>query len=49
MVLQSGRRAICTPEKPVVVSAGAATIGLHPATETGLRASYFLDYGARSR
>jgi UDP-3-O-acyl N-acetylglucosamine deacetylase len=46
VVLQSGRRAICTPEKPVVVSAGSATIGLHPATETGLRASYFLDYGA---
>jgi UDP-3-O-acyl N-acetylglucosamine deacetylase len=46
VVLQSGRRAICTPEKPVVVSAGSATIGLHPATETGLRASYLLDYGA---
>jgi UDP-3-O-acyl N-acetylglucosamine deacetylase len=45
-VLQSGHRMICTPEKPVVVSTGSATIGLHPTTETGLRASYFLDYGA---
>lgn len=43
--LQTGRRAIRTPAAPIVVSAGGATIALHPATESGLRASYLLDYG----
>src|SRR5439155_10425102 len=44
-VVQSARRAVWSPTEPVIVSAGGATIGLHPATEPGLRASYTLNYG----
>jgi UDP-3-O-acyl N-acetylglucosamine deacetylase len=43
--LQSARRSIYSPAEPLVVSAGGATVALHPATEPGLRASYLLDYG----
>jgi UDP-3-O-acyl N-acetylglucosamine deacetylase len=45
-VIQFARRAVWTVSKPVVAEAGGATIGLHPADGTGLRASYMLDYGA---
>jgi UDP-3-O-acyl N-acetylglucosamine deacetylase len=45
-VLQIARRPICTVDTPIIVSSGGATIGLHPAVGTGLRASYLLDYGA---
>jgi UDP-3-O-acyl N-acetylglucosamine deacetylase len=44
-VVQTARRPIRTPLTPVVISAGGATIGLHPAAGTELRASYHLDYG----
>jgi UDP-3-O-acyl N-acetylglucosamine deacetylase len=44
--LQVGRRPVWGVSSPVVVSAGGATIGLHPAEGPGLRASYLLDYGA---
>ncbi|HJZ53922.1 MAG TPA: UDP-3-O-acyl-N-acetylglucosamine deacetylase [Gemmataceae bacterium] len=45
MAIQSAPRAIWSPSEPIVVAAGGATLGLHPATEPGLRASYILDYG----
>jgi UDP-3-O-[3-hydroxymyristoyl] N-acetylglucosamine deacetylase len=44
-VNQAAHRPIYTPTAPVVVSRGGATIGLHPAADTELRASYLLDYG----
>jgi UDP-3-O-acyl N-acetylglucosamine deacetylase len=44
-VLQSGRRAVWGVDSPVVVSAGGATVGIHPADQPGLRVSYLLDYG----
>ena len=44
-VIQSASRPIYTPTAPVVVSRDGATIGLHPAADTELRASYLLDYG----
>jgi UDP-3-O-acyl N-acetylglucosamine deacetylase len=44
-VLQTERRAVWGVAEPVIVSAGGATIGLHPADGPGLRVSYFLDYG----
>jgi UDP-3-O-acyl N-acetylglucosamine deacetylase len=45
-VLQYARRPIWAVSHPVIVSAGGATIALHPAVGTELRASYLLDYGA---
>jgi UDP-3-O-acyl-N-acetylglucosamine deacetylase len=43
---QPARRPIWTVSSPVVVSAGGATIGLHPSGDsTELRISYHLDYG----
>ncbi len=46
VIEQPARRPVWTVPTPVVVSAGGATIGLHPAPGTeGLRASYLLDYG----
>ena len=45
VVIQYARRPIWTVTRPVVVSGGGATIGLHPADGTTLRASYLLDYG----
>lgn len=47
-VEQPARRTVWTVDAPVVVSAGGATIGLHPPSSPGLRASYLLDYGAFS-
>lgn len=46
VVEQIGRRPVRGVAAPVVVSAGGATIGLHPAPGTGLTVSYLLDYGA---
>ena len=50
VVLQSARRPVLTPDRPVVVSHGGATIALHPAADgdPSLRASYILDYGPRA-
>jgi UDP-3-O-acyl N-acetylglucosamine deacetylase len=45
ITLQTARRPLYTVTDPVIVSAGGATIGLHPADGPGLRASYLLDYG----
>ncbi|HEV3437684.1 MAG TPA: UDP-3-O-acyl-N-acetylglucosamine deacetylase [Gemmata sp.] len=46
VVEQPGRRPIWAVSAPIAVSAGGATISLHPATEsTNLRMSYLLDYG----
>ena len=48
-VLQAARRAICTPDTPIVLSQGGATIALYPDdARTGCRVGYTLDYGARS-
>ena len=44
-VIQFARRAVWGVSRPVVVSGGGATIGLHPADGIGLRATYLLDYG----
>lgn len=46
--LQPARRAIWATDAPVAVSAGGATVTLHPTNQAGLRASYLLDYGSRS-
>lgn len=47
VVQQPGRRPIWTPSSTLTVSAGGATIGLYPATQsTELRISYILDYGS---
>jgi UDP-3-O-acyl N-acetylglucosamine deacetylase len=47
IVEQPGRRPIWTVSSPLTVSAGGATIALHPASEsTELRISYLLDYGS---
>ena len=45
---QPARRAVCAVEETVVVSAGGATLALHPADGGGLTVSYFLDYGLKS-
>ena len=47
IVPQPAPRPIWTATEPVIVSAGGATIGLHPASDdrSGLRISYVLDYG----
>jgi UDP-3-O-[3-hydroxymyristoyl] N-acetylglucosamine deacetylase len=45
-VVQTARRAVRAVDAPVVVSAGGATVGIHPAEQPGLRVSYLLDYGA---
>lgn len=45
VVLQAARRAVWAVDEPVIVAAGGATIGLHPADGPGLRVSYILDYG----
>lgn len=44
-VLQTARRPVWAVAEPVIVSAGGATIGLHPSDAPGLRATYILDYG----
>ncbi len=45
VVVQPARRPIWAPTAPVVVSAGGATVALHPSPGPGLRVSYILDYG----
>jgi len=47
-VLQAGRREVWATDEPVVVTAGGATLALHPADGPGLRVSYLLDYGIGS-
>jgi len=47
-VLQSGRRAVCSVDEPVVVRGGGATLALYPAQDEELRISYLLDYGPLS-
>lgn len=44
-VLQTARRPLYAAAEPVVVSAGGATIALHPPEGRGLRLTYLLDYG----
>ncbi len=44
-VLQMARRDVWTVATPVVVSAGGASLALHPAVDASLRISYTLDYG----
>ncbi len=49
--LQSARRPIYAADEPVLVTAGGATVGLHPPDgrgDTRLTASYVLDYGPRA-
>jgi UDP-3-O-acyl N-acetylglucosamine deacetylase len=43
--VQPARRPVWSVSSPVIVSAGGATIGVHPADGTDLRISYLLDYG----
>jgi UDP-3-O-acyl N-acetylglucosamine deacetylase len=44
-VLQPARRELWHVEAPVVLTAGAATLALHPTAGNELTLSYFLDYG----
>jgi UDP-3-O-acyl N-acetylglucosamine deacetylase len=44
-VLQTTRRPLWAADEPVMISAGGATITLHPPEAPGLRLSYILDYG----
>src|SRR5207244_3613494 len=44
-VLQTTRRPQWAADEPVMISAGGATITLHPPEGPGLRLSYILDYG----
>ncbi len=46
--LQPARRVVLAVDEPVVVSAGGATLALHPGDGAALRVSYLLDYGLRS-
>jgi hypothetical protein len=46
--LQFVPRPVCSVAEPLVVTAGGATLTLHPADEPGLRISYILDYGLGS-
>jgi UDP-3-O-acyl N-acetylglucosamine deacetylase len=48
IVLQEARRDVWGVCGPVVLTAGGATLALHPADGPGLTVSYFLDYGAFS-
>lgn len=48
VIWQSARRAIWATNEPIVLSAGGATIALHPIAEPGLRISYILDYGTHA-
>jgi UDP-3-O-acyl N-acetylglucosamine deacetylase len=51
VVRQSASRPVCAVDRPVVLTAGAATLAVHP-PQPGhaheLLATYFLDYGPRS-
>jgi UDP-3-O-acyl N-acetylglucosamine deacetylase len=46
--LQPGRRAVWCVENSVVVHQNGATLALHPAETSELKASYLLDYGHQS-
>jgi UDP-3-O-[3-hydroxymyristoyl] N-acetylglucosamine deacetylase len=45
---QAERRPVYRVDEPVVLSAGNATLALHPAHDHSLTMTYFLDYGLRS-
>ena len=47
-VLQPARRELWRVASPIVLTAGTATLALHPATDNELTLSYFLDYGPQS-
>jgi UDP-3-O-acyl N-acetylglucosamine deacetylase len=44
-VVQAARRPVRAVAAPVVLSAGGATVAIHPVDHPGLRISYHLDYG----
>ncbi|HVS34205.1 MAG TPA: UDP-3-O-acyl-N-acetylglucosamine deacetylase [Gemmataceae bacterium] len=46
--LQTARRAVYAVDESVVLTAGGASLALHPPTSDGLTISYFLDYGLGS-
>jgi UDP-3-O-acyl N-acetylglucosamine deacetylase len=46
--VQPASRSLWAVESPVVLTAGAASLALHPADGDGLTLSYFLDYGLTS-
>ena len=48
IALQHTRREVWTPEEPVTVTEGTATLALHPGPTNCLRVSYLLDYGQES-
>jgi UDP-3-O-acyl N-acetylglucosamine deacetylase len=50
VALQPARRAVWTPTEPITVAERGATITLYPSDpgDTGLKATYALDYGPRS-
>ena len=48
LVLQSDSRAIWSAASPLLVTAGGATLALHPPAGPGLSMTYFLDYGLGS-
>ena len=45
---QPARQAVWAVDAPVVLEQGGATLALHPPESSGLRLSYFLNYGAFS-
>jgi len=45
IVVQSARRPIRTPTRPISIAFQGTTISIHPAERPGLTATYFLDYG----
>jgi UDP-3-O-[3-hydroxymyristoyl] N-acetylglucosamine deacetylase len=48
IVLQPARRTVWCVDTPLLVSAGGATLALHPAPADRLEISYLLDYGLKS-
>jgi UDP-3-O-acyl N-acetylglucosamine deacetylase len=48
LVLQSASRVSWSVDESLLVTAGGATLALHPAEGPGLRMTYFLDYGLTS-
>jgi UDP-3-O-acyl N-acetylglucosamine deacetylase len=46
--LQSGKKAVWTVDRSIIVRAGGATLGIHPADNDDLTISYMLNYGAQS-
>lgn len=47
-VIQQAHRGIWAVSRTVLVSAGGATLALHPGHDASLKISYFLDYGPRA-